>query len=534
MATKKFKYIPGYDPYRDAGKLYYYDAKAANKRVAFIEKELKFTKGKWKGDPFILSNWQRDCIKCLFGWKNKETGLRRYRKTFWYVPRKNGKSETIAAIANTILFCDGENDAEIYIGARERGQATTLFKMCEGMLQQNDSLWAEVTPRETTKEVKANWDNSKIQAISSDALSAHSTSPLVAIIDELHAQRDDKLIEALKTGMGAREQPLMIYITTADIDRDSICNEELEYAKGVRDGTIYDPQYLPVIYEATADMQWDIEKTWIAVNPNYPITPSKAHLEAEVLEARLSKRKELSFKRLYLNMKTASIDGWLNMDYWRMCAEKFEESELAGQKCYAGVDLSAKTDLTTIQLFFPEHGHIISRFYLPSSAIEKDKSGHYEEWNESGFLTICGNEFIDYDFIMRDLVEFYSKYQVIDTAIDEWNASYFITRIEKIHGIELTGYVQGMKSFNEPSKELETMIISKRIKHNNPILTWNAINVSIKEDESGNIRPVKPKRDSPLKIDGIVALIMAIGLWTVDKQENTESTYENKDLIILG
>jgi phage terminase large subunit-like protein len=528
-----FKSLPNYDPFINADD-FYYDKEAGNMAVSFIENELKFTKGKWKGQPFILLPWQKDTIKCIFGWKHKITKLRRYRKVFLYVPRKNGKSQLVAAIADTILFCDGENDAEIYIGARDRGQALTLYKMSEGMLRLNNDLWSDVTPSETYKEIKAKWDNSKIQAISSDALSMHSTSPSVGIVDEVHAQRNGDLIEAIESGMGAREQPLMIYVTTADIDRKSICNDELEYAKNVRDGKVIDPHTLPIIYETKDNEEWDNPKVWAKSNPTYPITPNHDFLLSEVTKARVSKRKELSFKRLYLNMKTSSVDGWLNMDYWRMCVEDFEESEMVGKKCYGGIDLSSKTDLATIQLFFPESGRIISRFYLPESAIEKDKAGHYQEWIDEGYLTICGKEFIDYDYIMADLVEFYRIYQVVDTGIDTWNASYFITRVEKLHKIELTAYTQGIKSFNEPSKELETMVISKRIKHNSPVLSWNAINVSIKEDESGNIRPVKPKRNSPLKIDGIVALIMAIGLWTVDKQEEPdESVYLKRDMIIL-
>jgi phage terminase large subunit-like protein len=228
-------------------------------------------------------------------------------------------------------------------------------------------------------------------------------------------------------------------------------------------------------------------------------------------------------------MKTASVDGWLNMDFWRMCAEDFTEDSLIGQKCYGGIDLSSKADLTTIQLFFPETGHVVSRFYLPVDAIENDVTGHYEEWAEEEKLTLCGKQFIDYDYLMNDYMELSKKFNIIDTGIDTWNASYFITRMEKIHGVQLTSYTQGMRSFNEPSKELETMVMSKRIKHNSPVLSWNAINVSVKEDESGNIRPVKPKRLSPLKIDGIVALIMAIGLWVIDRQDGDANSFLNDE-----
>lgn len=524
-----FSLIPGYDPYINSED-YYFDERAALAAVAFIENELTLTKGKWKGQPFILAGWQRAAIMCLFGWKHKKTHLRRYRKMFCYIPRKNGKSQFVAAIANTILFCDGENDGEIYIGARDRGQALTLYKMCEQMMRHNEWLWEQVQPKETSKEIimADENNNTKIQAISSDALSAHGLSPSVGIVDELHAQRNGALIEALETGMGAREQPLMIFITTADIDRPSVCNEELEYAKDIRDGKIANPQYLPIIFESSPDDPWDDPETWAKVNPTYPITPSHDFLSSEVMRAKSSKRKELSFKRLFLNMKTASIDGWLNMDFWHACKVDFNEDSLIKQDCYAGLDLSAKLDLTTIQLFFPDTGHIISRFYLPKDTIAKDPTGHYEEWAEEGFLTICGKEFIDYGQIIEELAELHQKYNIKETAIDTWNATLFESTFKEKHGISLTAYTQSMKFFNEPSKELEAMILSNRIKHNNPVLTWNATNVTIIEDASGNIRPDKPKRASALKIDGIVALIMAIGLWIGDGK-NTQESFMNSE-----
>ena len=127
--TKPYQFIniPGYDPYRDAGDEYYYDDVAAERAVRFIETEIRLTKGKWKGQLFILKPWERDLVCCLFGWKSKKTGHRRYRNVFLYIPRKNGKSQLIAAIANYLLFCDKENDAEIYIGHNHIPSVSYVF-----------------------------------------------------------------------------------------------------------------------------------------------------------------------------------------------------------------------------------------------------------------------------------------------------------------------------------------------------------------------------------------------------------------------
>ena len=528
----KFSSIPGYDPFREAGKQYFYDAKSADNAVKFAQRFIKFTKGKWKEKPFKFLPWELDIIRCFFGWKNIKTGLRRYSTIFVYVPRKNGKSQLVAAIALIVFFLDKEPDGEIYIGARDTGQALTLYRMVEEMCKLDADLYGRVRLKESTKEIISTKDNTKIKAISADALSAHGYSPSLGIIDELHAQPDGKLVEALKTGMGARQQPAMVYITTADEDRVSICNDELEYAKSVREGKILNPEYLPVIFEATADMDWRSESTWKKANPSYPTTPSKEFLTKEMKEAEGSVRKQLSFKRLYLNMKTASLKGWLNMDFWRLCGKEFNEDDLTGQECYSAGDLASKLDMNALSLFFPVTGHIINRFYVPKKAVEADKSGHYQEWIDEGWLTVAGDDVADYDYIEADIDMFAKKYKLKEFAYDPHNANQFALKLQK-KGIEIVEFTQCYRNYTEPAKEFEAMIKSGKVIHNSKILDWMASNVSIKEGPSGDIMPCKPKRGSPLKIDGIPATIMAIGRWMVvgRKEEPGKSIFENNDMV---
>jgi phage terminase large subunit-like protein len=541
VTTKKykFKHLPGYDPYADS-EGYYFDYDEGIRAVSFIEKFIKLTKAEWKGKPFILEDWQKDFIICLFGWFDELSKLRRYSTVFVYVPRKNGKSQLIAAIACYCFFCDEENDAEIYIGARDRGQALTLWKMVESMIKQNDDLWEKVDSHKTEKEIRARWDDSIIKAISSDALSQHSSMPSVAIIDELHAQRDDKLIEALETGQGSRENPLMIYITTADLDRPSICNEELERAQSVRDGVTINADYLPIIFETPKDADWKDEETWKKANPTYPITPKRDFLIKKCNAAKNSPRKESSFKRLYLNMKTNTIEGWLNMDYWRLCAEDFDENDLKGQDCYIGFDLASKIDLTSMIAYFPEGGHLVDRFYAPDLAIYNDVTGHYQEWKDFDYITCSGEKTTDYRYMIEDIKLFRELFNIKCLCFDPHNANILIAMLEEMFEKEieedenfLLEFKQTYTNYNESSKEFERKIIEGEMRHNSPILDWMAANVVIREGPSGDIMPQKPKRNSPLKIDGIAASVMALGGWMMHNDQEDENVYEDRGLLIL-
>ena len=528
MPKYLFPNLPNYDPYEDAGDIYYYCDKTADKYVNFIKQEIKFTKDKWKGKPFIPAPFQEDLLRCLFGWLRKSDGLRRYSTLFLYIPRKNGKSELIAAIAVAIMFLDNVNDGEIYIGARDRGQALTLYNMARSMVHQNPSLSNEVTPYATTKELRADWDSTKIQAISSDALSIHSLSPSVGIIDEVHAQPNGDLIDALETGMGAREQPLMIYITTADIDRPSVCNEELEYAEGVRDRKFIDPRYLPIIYQTPKDADWRNEEVWKAVNPNYPVTPSKDFMEKAVKKASKSLRKLSSFKRYNLNMKTNNLEGWLDMDDWKAGHEEYEEEELYGMECFAGIDLSSTRDMTNLSLLF-DNGRTIARFYVSKYSVENDKTGHYEEWVEEGLLVIAGDKSIDYEYLKSDLLKLRDLVTIRQVAYDPYNATQLSKRLEEEYDFEMVKFGQGIASINEPAKAFEVDVVEGNLKHNNEVLDWQASNVMIYTDANQNIKPMKPNKDSPLKIDGIVSLVMCRGLRILYELENG-SVYDNNEI----
>lgn len=528
-----------YDPYRDAGLKFYYDAEAADRKVAFFKEQLTLTKGEWKGKPFEPFPWAEDIIRAIFGWKETATGKRRYRTVFIYVPRKNAKSELVAGLADCIFFTDGEPDNELAIAAKTSKQALTLYQMSLNMMLQNEEMEDDVTAMESTKTIKAHWDNTKMHVVSADGDTSHGLSCGFVAIDELHVHPNDKVIEALETGMGARSEPLIVYLTTADLDRDSVCNDEKKYAEEVRDGLVDDPRYLPAIFECQPDEDWEDPEVWAKYNPSYPVTPSFDFLQDKWRKAKHRKSKEISFKRMYLNMRVSSVQGWLEKDLWDLGKTAFDEERLLGQTCFGALDLASKKDIAGFSLFFPDTGHTIQRYYVTKDAVEDDKVGRFAEWVEQGHMIIAGKKRMDFSKIFNDYVAMAGKYKILETAFDPWNAHQFSTDLEKkinpLTGapFELVEFRQGFQSYNEPSKEFEVMVSEGMIKHDSPVLDWMADNVCIEIDKNENIRPVKPKRGSRLKIDGIVMIVMALGLSMVYDYELTESVYEERDMIVL-
>ncbi len=325
--------IPGYDPRATAGDCRF-DRRAAEHAVEFFHECLTFTTGQWRGQPFVLQPWQQAIIRNLFGWKRKD-GTRRYREALVYVPRKNGKSEIAGGLGNLLIFADGEPGAQVYCAAADREQARLVFNAAKTMVAAEPEMAARA--KVYTHAIVFEATGSVLKVVSAEAYSKHGINAHGIIIDELHAQPNRELVDVLTTSTGARRQPLIIHITTADFDREgSICNEKHDYATKVRDGVIDDPAFLPVIYEAGPDEDWTDPAVWRRVNPNLDVSLSMEYLERECRRAQETPSYENTFKRLHLNIRTQQDVRWLSLEAWDACdGAAIDERELAGRPCFA-------------------------------------------------------------------------------------------------------------------------------------------------------------------------------------------------------
>ena len=541
-ARRQSLQLPGYDPFRDAeaGSGYYFDEPSALLAIDFIESQLTFTKGEWEGEPFILSPWQKwPIIGNLFGWK-REGGRRRYRQTLIYLPRKNGKSEMCAAIGHVMLFlgniADGgtakpEGAPEIHCAATEKKQAGLVHEAARRMVRANPALAEMCRITDFYMQIKLHtggvWEVlSGEKGGSGRGEGKHGTSPYCVIVDELHEMAHPALLESQESGMGGRRQPLILLATTADVVRPSLCNVRVGYARQVRDGSLRDGTFLPVMYEtADRDCDWSDPAVWAAANPMYPATPNHEFLVAECNKAKGLPSYENTFRRLYLNQQTEQASRWLPMIDWLECSAPFDMADLEGQTCYGGLDLASVNDLNALALWFPDHRVLVLHYWLPEAAIDAVNSKRdaslvrqYREWRQDGYLLTTPGDYVDHDEITRCIFALAKRYHIVDLRYDDRYASQMATHLREgrhpdghdVDAVEAIKFVQSATSYNEPSLEFERMVKAHAFNHlDNPVLRWNAANVAIKL-HGQLIMPARPEATSTLKIDGIPAAIMAV------------------------
>ena len=304
-----FKLLPGYDPIATAGDCTF-NVGHAEQSIAFFPENLKFVEGRGvSGKPFVLEPWQQALIGCVWGWKRPD-GYRRYREVFQYIPRKNGKTSLLAGLVNLIGFCDYEPGGQIYSAASTRDQASIIHGHTKNMNFANPELEAATKVFESGKAISYPMQT-YYRALSSDANTAHGLNPSAAIVDELHVQKNRDMVDGLKTGMGNRLQPILWHITTADFYRESICNEKYEYACKVRDGIIEDQEFLPCIFEASNDDDWESPEVWRKANPNLGVSVQEEFLRRECERAKNTPTYLNTFMRPYRNIRTLSDVAWI-------------------------------------------------------------------------------------------------------------------------------------------------------------------------------------------------------------------------------
>jgi len=519
--------IQGYDPWKNA-KGFHFDQKVASGVCKYFEDNFKHSTGEWSNKPFILERWQKKIVGHLFGWKRKD-GTRRYRELFLYIPKKNGKTQLAAGLALIFMGADNEPGAEVYCASGDTEQAGIIFDAGSYMVEHNKKFKKAFTVRRGYRRISYPAKLSYWKVLSSNAKTKHGPNVHGLILDEIHIFENYELIETLRRGTISRRQPLTICLTTADYVRESPCNTMLANAKKIRDNSGADnPFYLPVIYEADPEKDdWTSEETWKKVNPNYGVSVKRDYFVAEVADAKQQPTRENSFKRLHLNMQTKQENRWMNMADWDLSGQKINIDDLKGKKCFGAFDLSSTNDITSFGLFFPEYPAILPWFWVPEATAKKRIE--YEIWTKDGYIEVTKGKTIDDAAIRNKIIELKQVYDFNKIAYDSWGAARLAKVLGDDDGFEMIEFRQGYKSMNEPTKELEKLVINHGLVHfGNPVLRWMVSNANAVYDPAGNVKLSKPTKDSPLKVDGVIALVMAYGLSIASKTEE-KSVYDLKE-----
>lgn len=482
--------------------------------IQFIEM-LRHSTGEWAGKPLLLEDWQKQFIQRLFGTLDKD-GLRQFREAFLFVPRKNGKSQIVAAVALYMLVADGEHGAQIYSAASSHQQASLVFQEASRMVRQNKTLSKLLRIVPSQKCIVYEKTNSVYKAISADSGNKSGLNASCVIYDELHEAKNRDLYDVLKTSMGARRQPLFISITTAGDDLGSFCYEQYQYAKGVGEGRIKDPHFLPVIFEAEKTDDPGAESTWRKANPNYGVSIKADYLKERAERAKNFASELNSFLRYHLNVWVDTATQFLPTAKWLACGQhKTDIGTLEGRECWGGLDLSTRIDLTAFVLVFPVEDKrvaVVPHFWLPRETAVKNSKGDgidYLKMASRGFITLQDGNCIDQDEVFSDIEQIVKPYKLRDIGLDRYKADYLTQQFQK-RNLSVTPYGQGFISMDLPIKELEGLVHSERLVHwNNPVMDYCARNAKVQVDPAGNYKLTKAKDQK--RIDGMVAMGMALG-----------------------
>jgi phage terminase large subunit-like protein len=482
--------------------------------VHFFEKILRHSKGQNAGKPFTLLPWQHHVIRELFGRLNPD-GTRQHRVGYIELPKKQGKSTTLAGIALYMTAFDSEAGAEVYGAAADREQAGIIYREAASMVRASPALSRHLEVIDSRKTIVHKKSNSFYRVLSADAFRAEGLNIHALLFDELHAQRDRRLWDALRYGGAARRQPLLLSITTAGFDRKSICWEQHAYAERCMADPAVDPAFFGCIYAAAPEDDWKLPATWHKANPSLGETITVESFAADAREAEQSPSKLNAFLRYRLNVWTTQDVRWLSPDNWAKCGKPLD-ADLSKREWYAGLDLASTTDLSALVLVSQADDgtfDVLPFFWVPehnaAERTQRDKVD-YVGWIRDGFIRATDGNVTDYDVIRRDINELAEKYNIRQIGIDRWNATQLATQLQG-DGRNVVGFGQGYGSMSSPAKQLEAAVLAERIRHGgHPVLSWMAANVAVQSDHQGNIKPSKAK--STERIDGIVSLVMAMGL----------------------
>jgi phage terminase large subunit-like protein len=500
--------------------------------VAFFDEVLVHTKGQWARKRFTLSAWQEhEIIRPLFGtvrW-SVEHGcyVRQYTVGWIEVGRKNGKSEIAAGVGLTLLKADDEEAAEIYGAAKDTGQAGIVWEVAERMVKLSGPLRQRLGINRSTRRIYDEPAGSFYRTVTRDAAGELGLNPHGILFDEVIAQPDGELYHALRTGMGARRQPLLLALTTAGNDPSSFAAEMHAEMKRILEDPARAPHVFVFMRNTPADADpWD-EANWAHANPALGDFLSIETLRQEAQEARADPTKENAFRQYRLNQWVQQTTRWMPLHLWDACVGEVAATpdwllpKLEGRRCYGGLDLSARFDLTALCWWFPatdeQPAGAIWRLWVPEavlSLLDQHSGGAAGAWARAGWLTVTDGDVIDYEAVYDALVADHDRFRPAAGAYDEWSGEPVRQEIERRTGLVWMPVRNSYTRMTPALNELMRLVKAQGFRHGgNPVARWcvDSLEVRHSREQADLIRPSKPDRQTSSKrIDAVSALLFAL------------------------
>ena len=511
-------------------------------------------KGPMAGKPFEPDPFQQFILGSCIGWVKKSDGFRRYSEAYVELARKNAKTFLAAILALWFLCMDGESGAEVYSTATKMKQAKRTWDDARFIAKRSPALRGKFVEKIGLLELWFERTDSVFEPLPSDSEKLDGLNPSAAINDELHAQRDRKLYQVVKEGLGSRDQPFIFNITTAGRDLTCFCYTLLhKHAKNVLTIDGYNDERLFIFiacpdeedYEEGSD-GWTKEPAWHKANPALGTAKKVDFVAERVADAKQRPSEENSVKTFQLNIWTAGAKKWLNMArFMKAGRRKFPTvtdafESLTGRECFAGLDLSSKVDFASVAYLFPpiedeEHWPLFLRFWIPEATAEdREKTDRIpcDDWRRDGWLNMTPGETIDHERIVNDIIADSETVRIKEIGFDPFSAQQAAVKLD-LEGFDMVQMTQNMRTLAEPTGELEVMVLDEKLEHfGNPIICWMAGNAVTIEDANGNMRPDKKKSSD--RIDGISATVNALGRSLVDDGDDGESVYETRGPLTFG
>lgn len=502
-----------------------FSEKEADKALAFCAM-CRHTSGSLGGEKFNLQDNQAFILAMLFGWRRKDNGKRRFTQAYLEMARKAGKSELAAVIQLYTGFFEGEEGAQVYTAATTREQANMVFRAVKKMARylRRDSPTLAKKIDILANSVVYHPTDSFIQKVSADAGTLDGLNPHNATVDEYHAHKDDSVKGVMQTGMGSRDNPLLLIITTAGFDKDAPCYKvERSNAVAVLSGDRKQENLFALIFTLDEGDDWQDESVWRKANPNLGSTPTLQYLREQVQDAinkGASTRVQVLTKNF--NIWTDAPSIWIPEEQINAACRPIDISEFAGRDNYMGLDLGAVRDMTALAIFCPAKGELPALlkvfFFVPEEQVEaRKKEVPYDQWVADGHLIATpGNKF-DSDFVRKKILDIQAEFGTAKVCFDPWNAYEIAANISE-QGVTVTECRPSYANLNEPVRRIESMIIGGEIEIDfNPVLLWNFRNVVFDRNADDSVKPNKKR--SGEKIDGISATLAAIFGWLTNEVE---------------
>lgn len=509
---------------------YKFDPGKAEKKLKLIQL-MPHTKGEWafKRQLVTLEPWQLFGLAVTFGWVRKKTGYRRFRESYWEVPRKNGKSVIAAGVGIGMFVADDEFGAEVYSGATTEKQAWEVFRPARLMVKRTPMLIEAAGIEVNASNMNKPGDGSRFEPLIGNP--GDGASPSCAIVDEYHEHDSAVLYETMLTGMGARRQPLMFIITTAGANIEGPCYDKRRQVIEMLEGMSPDEELFGWIWTIDEGDQWTDPKVLAKANPNIGVSVYQEYLESQQQRAIRTARFTNTFKTKHLNVWTSAKAGFFNLESWKGCEDRtLSLEQFEGHECILGFDLARKLDMNSMARLFwrdidgKRHYYCVApRFWVPEDTVRDSDNQRmaerFQKWVNTGHLIETAGAEVDYREILAEAKEAARSNPVVTSPIDPHGATALSHELED-EGLVPVVITQNYTNMSDPMKELEAAIEAGRFHHDgNPIMTWCISNVVAKYLPGNDdvMRPIKQHSDN--KIDGAVALIMAIGRALVARDE---------------